>query len=458
MVDRFGAELNAEQRANFNASLNRSPALIEQLNDAALFGDLRGFARQPAGANAGGGFNTENRLIELPVSMLNTPRNGRYDPDELVFVLGHETRHATNHNNLEGARRVFDNDIAVISRSSNPVHDYTGSMRRVLDAHRNDEAGAHIAGYNAVVSMLRQSNPHPSLEDIYRAHPDRMRDFIERSPETPSRYSLRSGLSLNPDMSMSASPSNIAAMGRYYYDHPPSQARLGTHGNSNYQNMYAADLVGQVVQAERANVRPLDNPYIAAYPQMALDMRALGLSERILEANGLDLGDRRGRQRYVDLSAEPPAQSYFDDMARAQSQRHGHSPAGSRIEAPGSPALTQAMQTLERSPNIPTDAFGADRERIAAAVAAHAAGQGLRADHIVLNQSRTALIAVQGEAVGDPAARMSSPLPLEAARNTPLEQSLSRLQAAEAARAPQDDPVRVRTQPQDEPVRQVAPR
>jgi hypothetical protein len=86
------------------------------------------------------------------------------------------------------------------------------------------------------------------------------------------------------------------------------------------------------------------------------------------------------------------------------------------------------MDALDRSPNIPADAFGADRQRVAAGVAAHAAAQGVSPDHVVFNDRRTDLIAVQGS-LSDPSARIATPLPVNDALRTDLQQAMAKIDA-----------------------------
>ena len=113
------------------------------------------------------------------------------------------------------------------------------------------------------------------------------------------------------------------------------------------------------------------------------------------------------------------------------------------------------MDALDRSPNIPADAFGADRQRVAAGVALHAASQQVAPDHIVLNQQRTDLIAVQG-GLSDPGARLSTPLPVAEAMRTDVQQVSAKLDAPQPAQqqpAQQQNPVAQQDAPQQEAVK-----
>ncbi len=442
-VDAFNTSLTADQRTNFANALSHSPALVDQINAAVASGDLNGFSLLPAGTNAGGQYNPTSRTMEIPGSIISSPASGRYDAGELTFVMGHEIQHAINRPVQAAATATLAAEGNRIGQSTSEHHDYTAVLATRLAANRADEASAHIAGYNATVSMVRANgNANPSLEDIYRANPGRMGDFIAVTPGTPATYALRAGLTTNADMSMPINAANTEAMGRHYYDQPAATARLGANGDSNYQNYYATNLVSFAAQVERANA-----PTHAAagrHPQLELNMASLGISEAQIERNGLNLGTAGGRQPYVDIGTHPPTPGNLDHTTAT----HRHVPItmpevqapGARAQgADGHPAVRQAMDALDRSPNIPADAFGADRQRVAAGIAAHAAGQGLTPDHVVFNDRRTDLIAVQGS-LSDPSARIATPLPVQQALQTDPQQAVARIDAQPAGPQPTPQP------------------
>lgn len=482
LVTAFNASLTADQQTNFANALRNSPALVDQINSAVAANRLSGFSLLAPGTNAGGQFNPTTRTMELPASIIATPTGGTYNPGELTFVMGHEIQHAVNQPTTAAALTAFGTEVNRIAQIPQATHDYTAALSTMLTVNRNDEATAHIAGFNATVSMVRSTNATPSLEDIYRANPARMQDFITvtpatpgtpatagtpATPGTPAAYALRTGLTLNADMTMTANAANTNAMGQHFFDKPASVSRLGHNGDSNYQNYYAANLVGFVAQVERFHA-----PAMAAAgvtPQLTLNMTTLGLSEAQLERNGLNLGAAAGRQPYFNSATTPPTAGNFDHTIGT----HAHVPismpnALPDVQAPvarpeqAAPtpaaqehaAVRQAMDALDRSPNIPADAFGADRQRVAAGVAVHAAGQQIAPDHIVLNQQRTDLIAVQG-GLSDPGARLSTPLPVAEAMRTDVQQASARLDAAQPAQqqalvaqqdAPQQEAAKARAQ------------
>lgn len=437
-VTAFNASLDPVQRINFANALNGSPALVTQINAAVAANQLNGFSLLAPGTHAGGQFNPATRTMELPASIISSPARGPHNPNELTFVMGHEIQHAINAPAQAAATQTFVNDVRAVAQGTGATHDYTAAVSARLQANRNDEATAHIAGFNALVGMVRNTNATPSLEDIYRAHPGRMNDFIAVTPGTPNTYALRPGLTLNADMSMTPDAANTTAMGQHYYGKPATSARIGPNGDSDYQNYYGAAWIGYAAQMERAYA-----PTHAAAgrtPQFTLNMSTLGVNEVQLERNGLNLGGAGNTQAYTNTGTAPATQGTF------------HHTAGTNLHVPialppvdvpqQSAAVRQAMDALDRSPNIGAAEFGADRGRVAAGVAVHAANHGLTPDHVVFNDRRTGLIAVQGE-LSDPAARLSPPLAVaDALRTDPAaaQQRLDALQQAPAQVATRDAP------------------
>jgi hypothetical protein len=455
-VTAFNASLDAVQRINFANALNGSPALVAQINSAVAANQLNGFSLLAPGTHAGGQFNPATKTMELPASIISSPARGPHNPNELTFVMGHEIQHAINAPAQAAASQTFVNDVRAVAQGTGATHDYTAAVSARLQANRNDEATAHIAGYNALVGMVRNTNATPSIEDIYRAHPGRMNDFIAVTPGTPNTYALRPGLTLNADMTMTPNAANTTAMGQHYYGQPASAARIGPNGDSDYQNYYGTAWIGYAAQVERAYA-----PTHAAAgrnPQFTLDMAALGVNEVQLERNGLNLGGAGNTQAYTNTGTTPPTQGTFHHTAGTNQHVPITLPVvPSPVDvAQPNPAVRQAMDALDRSPNIAAADFGADRERVAAGVALHAANHGLSPDHVVLNDRRTDLIVVQGN-LSDPAARLSPPLAVSDALRTDPATVQQRLEA-QAQTPPTPTQANTQDVPNQGPPNQDAPR
>ncbi len=448
VVDNFTAGLTADQRTNFNNSIQNSPSLTNQINAAVASGDLTSIAVLPAGTNAGGQYNPTTRTMELPTTIMDSPAApAKYDPGELTFVMGHEIQHSINRPTVATALTTFTNDVNTIGQSGQQAHDYTAPINTMLAANRNDEATANIAGYNATVDMLRTANGGnaPSLEDIYRANP-RMQDVVARTPGNPDTYALRDGYTLNADMSMTPGTANAngvtntEAMGRNYFDKPANQTQIGPNGDSDYQNYYASALVGYAAQIEAFYA-----PTHAANginTQMQLNMGTLRINEPQLERNGLDLGGTGNTRTFFDTSTNPPTQGRFDHTAGVNQHVPITLPDVPRPPASGQeqpsgqtnhPAVQKAMDALDRSPNISPEEFGSNRANVANGMALHLANQNLQPDHIVKLDNHRDLVGVQGKNLADPTALISTPLPISQAIATDIPSAQRQLEVLQPA-------------------------
>ena len=154
-----------------------------------------------------------------------------------IFTLGHELQHGFNHAATMQAYATFQKEAMQATKSH---HDYTAAIGNLIAANRRDEAGAEIAGWNAVVSMVKTTHSNPTLEDVYKAQPARLSDFIVVSRASTTAYTLKPNLILNADFTLSPTPDNLEAMGQNFFDKIPDDTRLGALGNSDYANYYGA--------------------------------------------------------------------------------------------------------------------------------------------------------------------------------------------------------------------------
>ena len=342
-------------------------------------------------------------------------------------MLGHELQHGFNHAATVQAYRDFHSEANRVAQSQSNAHDYTAATDKLINANRRDEAGAEIAGWNAIVSAVRRTNPNPTLTDIYNQEPGRMRDFIDRVGSHPSyTYTLRHNLILNPDLTLGATPSNIEAMGQNFFDKTPVNTQLGKHGNSDYANYYGAYAVGVAVQVERRHNPPIQG---GAMPQMTINLSHSRLTEKLMEKNGINLGTNAQPQPYYDSSLQPPALHHFDHTATT----HAHVPiAAQEAESRDAPLLkTSEVESSRQHPNQPNHpnhalyrqirtgveqldsrdhhAWDESSERMTASLLVLAKQNGLeRVDHVVLSEQRGNLqkgenvFLVQGQ-LADPA-------------------------------------------------------
>jgi hypothetical protein len=414
IVVAFGQQpsVTQDQINNLQAVIGASPALIDQINDAVAQGHLRQIVPL-TNPNAGGEYDGQNKTMRLPLGALTTPPPGAapFNAGEVTFVLGHELQHGFNHAATVQAYRDFNNEATQVARSQSAVHDYTAATGKLIDANRRDEAGAEISGWNAISSAVRSTKPNATLADIYNQEPGRMRDFIDRVGSGPSyTYTLKPNLSINPDLTLSATPANVEAMGQNYFDKPPiSPGGLGHHGNSDYANYYGAYAVGVAVQLERKHNPPTQG---GAPPQMTIDLSHSRLTEKLMEENGINLGANAQPQPYYDSSIQPPALHHFDHTATT----HAHVPIAAQ-EAESRDAQARKSVELESRRHYPDQSNHPDHalyrqvrtgveqldsrnnrtwdetsERMTASLVVLAKQNGLqRVDHVVLSERRERL-------------------------------------------------------------------
>ncbi len=348
VVTAFGHQpgVTPDQVNNLQMVINASPALVDQVNNAVAAGHLQHFAPLMH-ANAGGEYDGQHKTMRLPLAMLTTPPLGQlpFDAGEPTFVLGHELQHGFNHAATAQAYQTFFNEVRQKAQEPTGPRDYTAATANLISANRRDEAGAEIAGWNAVVDRVKSTNPNPSLKDIYEEQPGRMQDFIDVSRgAAPHTYTLKQNLTLDPDISLSASAANLEAMGQNYFDKPPiNPGGLGYHGNSDYTNYYAAYAVGVVADVER-HYNP-SQPGITS-PQMALDLTQLRLTEKLMEENGINLGTNAQPMPYFDSSTTPPTAGLFQHTQAT----HQHTvPIAAQALEVERATLRQQGATLQRS-------------------------------------------------------------------------------------------------------------
>jgi hypothetical protein len=465
LLAKFSQEpgVTPDQMANLQSTINSSPPLVDQLNAAVAAGHLKGFEPLPAGTHAGGEYHPGTQTIRLPPAMLTTPPGRSFDMAEPAFVLGHELQHGFNRIETKKANDTLLKELEAEARTPAAVHDYTAAIEKRLTQNRRDEAGAEIAGWNALVGQVMTAHPNAGLADIYKASP-RAADFIDLTPGNPSTYSIKPNLTLNADMSLSQTP-NVEGMGQNYFDKPAKAAGLGLgyQGTSDYQNYYGASAISMAVQVDSIHAKP----YQGQTPQMHIDMNRLGLSEKLLEENGLFIG--RGSpapKEYYDTSQTPYAKHHFDHTH----QTHTYSPvAPSASRTPDDPAhpdhvmlqqIRGHVSELERSQGRE---YSDTSERISRCLLVACmdqrdmyphtrneplAGRDLtRVDHVVLGTNSKNIFAVEGR-LDDPAHRRSA-VNVEQAMRTPVEQSDQKLEAANQQISQEQTQVQLIAQQQD---------
>lgn len=344
-----------EMHGNLQKTLNDSPALADQCKAAVRDHsprNLEGFALHTEGV-AGGSYNPRTGAMQLTPASLDPATFRQHD---LAFVMGHEMQHGANRVTLKQAREAFHLQLRAIASDSNPVNDYTAPIATMMAANRRDEASSHIAGWNAMLSYEKQrsGNPNAGFQEMWdNASRGRVQDFLEL--DSTGKPVPRAGLTFNPDGSLPSTPQNVEAMGRYYFDQRPvgtpgvpveDTMGIGATGRSDYRNYYGTGHVGTAIAYERAvGVAKHGNA-----SRMQLDLQALGLSEKLIEENGLSIAPGgTTSQAYRDTGTTPPTTGRFDHT-RDGPHANQHVPAEPGAPQPGAPRGAASVNALTDDP------------------------------------------------------------------------------------------------------------
>ena len=273
---------------NLKDAILSSPVLNEQFNYVANRGLLLSLQALPPNSGMGGGFNGQNKVISISLDQFSSA-NYQQEKGDNVFVLGHEIRHARNNRAIGKARYDYNQELKQEANKPSP-RDYTQEVRKMMAAHKWDEATAEIAGYNAVVSMVKHQNKNASLADVFDKADFRMKDFIKKNG---NKYTVKPNLTLNADLTLSFNSRNIQGMETNYFDNP--NITVGK-GKVNYNHYYAASIIDDAIWYEQNKHGKEPNP-----DAFRIDLKALGLDEPRLERAGIHLNNPNDRIPYYDL-------------------------------------------------------------------------------------------------------------------------------------------------------------
>ncbi len=338
---------------NFQRTLNESPVAAAEAMRAATTIDpndgdrqmlLQNFGFVPWDMDAGGTYNPGTNTLNLPPLNLQTPTPGgpgNFRADDLAYVIGHEVNHSFNSVAKQDALDVFKREIGVIARSGDAVHDYTLPVEKYIEACRQDEARASIAGMNALVSRQQEiTGSTPTLASINALTTTaRQQDFMAFDAAKNSVVALPN-LTFNPDATLTATQQNIDAMGVHYFNRPvPANAlpgdrplTIGARGTSDYPNYNGTFAIELIIDAERAHEakRGHSRGHGGTAHELTLDLGRLKLSESLMEQEGIKITRNPGTpQIYFDSSQTPAAQGNFhhtEDGSVNAAHDHKHVP------------------------------------------------------------------------------------------------------------------------------------
>ena len=312
--------------------ITHSPVLEKALNRAVLEGSVKKiqFDSSLGNTDIGAQYSSDTNTITLGPTSNN---------HHLVFKFAHEVQHA-NYSNQKSQEYsdIYQsiNDLAANKHAR--IHDYTPLIQKGLLQNQEDEARAHLEGWNAYVEYQKIKNPGISdqnifLRNIYRTD---FSDTLEINNKTgESKQVVYSDLHLNPDLSAPIDAANIAAMGQRYFNKPYGL---------DYPTHYAGQYLEAIASAENAHRPSYRGANSGRAAQVRIDMQTLGLDEGRLEANGLHIPGRS--LGYVDLSNPSATRSSTLDGTQRPGTHfnpilHSAGPAG----APHAEELAPAGQT-----------------------------------------------------------------------------------------------------------------
>lgn len=306
LIEAFGQDphVTPEMAAHLRTTIESTPHLVERMNKAVEGEYLLAFRPQEASLGAGAAYHGSTKSISIPLSILVPETSGNEGAsNELAFRLGHEVQHGFNHARMRQGIEAAAAEMVKVAQSSDTQKDYTDAALQWQQARREDEASAHIEGWNTAVSRLQHSGNDVTLQEMFVVFGKRASDFVERD-EVSGQFRQKPGLAFNHDLTLSATPENIEAVAQQFYDSP---SRGVGHTWAGYSNYDGASIISYAVQSHLQYAHPGD--------ELVLDFKRLGIEEKYVEINGLDFGRHatsNPRIRYVDISNGERREGMFD--------------------------------------------------------------------------------------------------------------------------------------------------
>ncbi|STZ50832.1 Uncharacterised protein [Neisseria dentiae] len=333
------------QTQRLRQALNSSPILAKNINLAISSSVVEGF-RIDKNPNRNGSYSPTDEMIRISPYILNDRQKGSLG--NLVFVTAHETRHS-----LDGLGAAFQQTKDSINKQAQQQgsRDYTDEVKAHVLRLRKAEARAEIDGFNAVVDMVRQTNPKPTLEQIYEKAPRHMHDFIDKKVNQLgiNIYTLKPNLQLDKDMYLPMNAKNIEGMGKNFFD------KTGYFA-IDYPDNYASYAIKLAAYYEQKHHGKDSKIY--------LDMKELGkmgIDEASLKKAGVD---------FNGINTTPPKQAAPNQPAAPET--------ADQLQARMDAMLDRINRSLEAYRQNDAEAIrAANAEMIAASPAA----QKMLADH-----------------------------------------------------------------------------
>lgn len=455
-------ELPADKRKDIEEAIASSPYLRQIMTEAVNAGTLEHIRMGVPGANEGGHFNARERAIYLSPETFTRAafkQDAEARHDMITSTLGHETGHALYKDKARKELYFTTGSITEGIRAAGPggEFDATGLVGAYIRDARRNEAQAEIHGWNSLASRIEyvEGKPPSRNEMLERALPT-----THCVDGTLKNLRLETGIILDADMHMSdtrlpkAGQINLEPVAQCHFD--KSGKSLGADGAANYTNYYGAYLVQQLADDTSGWVNP---------PTIKLNMEKLGLDKAQLESTGLRLSNdgfslvdtSQGRYKPLTLhSSGSGIHGTPDDIELALNDVRAR-------QAPPSPQAESLPPPPMRDPRDPNDPDhrlykqieqgvhridadlgrtpDAGSERLAMETFVAAKAQGITSvDHVALSQqgakhnadgaltqAGVSLFVVQGRDPYDERNKVAM-VSTQAANNTPVEQSLQKLE------------------------------
>ncbi|TXH66432.1 MAG: hypothetical protein E6Q88_12080 [Lysobacteraceae bacterium] len=411
---------NPKGGKNLREILKDTPELKDRFMEAIKAGNLDKIAalsKRDRDDGVLGSYSPGSHTIAVPMDYLNIANKDKVAGNVIRSTLGHELGHAINKDSIEASDKAFRDEVQKIAKGPSP-HDYTAVLKAVNQRDRDREAQDEIAGMNILAAHVKRNNPKATLEDLYKASPGDMQNYVDVSGRAPNqKYTPKAGLTFDENLQIKPTKQNIDAVGKHFYDGNGYPASYG---------QYNLDFIASAERKALQDARKV-NPSAKA-PEVRVDLDALGLSADPKKFNGVTLPSG-----FKDTSsAHTPRSPVTVPDAAPHATQQGHEQRAQRHAAESSPLFQQSVAALER---LGVDGAGLrgreELNAVAAAMAAKAQGDGLqRIDAVVPSTNGKGLIAVQGD-VDSPNAVRSYIDRNDAAQQEP-ERNLVRLQRAAA--------------------------
>jgi hypothetical protein len=156
----------------------------------------------------------------------------------------------------------------------------------------------------------------------------------------------------NPDLTISPTPHNVAAMSRYYSGAKPGRINIGAGGDADYPNYYGAQAISVVAFAHRAALNEQRRRHAATGPPLpeekpiVVNFTAHRLHPSLMESAGITLPDPTPLG-YVDVSTTPPTTGVLHHTHDRPGTSPATLPSDRQAARTGRPRTRQRLQTGE---------------------------------------------------------------------------------------------------------------